>query len=89
MEFIIEGIFEFIIEICFDVSSEKKFSRWIRYPLIIILILIFAAITGLFVYAGMDSLDDRPLMSVICFAVALFIVIGTFIKFRKVYGKNK
>lgn len=88
MNEIIEELIGFIIDIFFDASSEKTISRWIRYPIILILILFYAGITGFFVYSGINSLKTRPLISVLCFGVALYIVIDTVRKFIRIYGEK-
>lgn len=89
MEFIIEEILCFLLESSIDASADKRKSKWIRYPLIAVVMLFFAAVIGVIVFAGVISLKENVLMSVFCFAIAAVIVVGAVIKFRKVYGRMK
>jgi len=44
MEFLIEELLNLIFEGSIEISSNKKVSKWIRYPLIVIIILFFSVI---------------------------------------------
>lgn len=56
MDFVFEFIFELILDLLFEGSMDtvknKRISKWVRYPLAILLILICLAVLGLIGLAG-------------------------------------
>ena len=51
MDDVIEFILELILEGTIEISSNKKVPKWIRYPLIALIVLIFAIVTfGLIIF---------------------------------------
>lgn len=50
MEFLIELLIDLIIEGSIEISSNKKMNKWVRYSLIILIVLFFTVIImGLFI----------------------------------------
>ena len=51
-----ELLFEFLIELIFEgsieVAKNKKISRWIRYPLILIILLFIISVISLILFLG-------------------------------------
>lgn len=44
MDFILEFLLELVVEGGMEASGNRKLSRWIRYPLMILTILFFAPV---------------------------------------------
>lgn len=58
-----------------EISSNKKISKWIRYPLILFIILFFSiVIIGLFVL-GLIILKENILFGLFIIVLSLFMLI--------------
>lgn len=88
MEYIIEAILDLILEGSMEISSNKKISKWIRYPLILFIILFYSiVIIGLFIL-GLMILKENILFGFFIIVLSLFMLIGSIVKFKKIYGKK-
>lgn len=89
MELIFEFIFELIFELLFDgavtASRNKKISKWIRYPLIILIASLFLGVVGLLIFLGFKLYPSNRLAGLIFIFLGIFFLIASMIKFRKYY----
>ena len=84
-EIIIDLFFEGSLEIC----SNKKISKWIRYPLLIILTLsIIILILGLLIL-GISLFKENIIISLILIVCSILLIIGSIIKFKNLYNERK
>ena len=89
MDIIFEFLGEFLLEGTIEVSKSKKVSKWIRYPLIALIVLFFTlVIVGIFAL-GIIALKENLLLSVILILLSLFMVVAGILKFRKTYIDKK
>lgn len=85
MEFIVELVLDLFVEGGIEVSSNKKISKWVRYPIAAILILFFSSIIFGLIFAGILSLKNSLVGGILIIVVGL-LMLGTCIyKFRKTY----
>lgn len=94
MELIFEFILELFLEGGIEISKNKRISRWIRYPILVIIILFFATVIFGILFLGLMLLPKNILVSLFMLGIGLFMLIGTILKFKKVYleglnDKNK
>ena len=89
MEFIFEFLIELIFEIGYEASQSKKVPKWLRYILSIIIFLFFGGLFTLILVIGLSSLKKEPAISIIMIALDLFLIIGSVIKFKNTYKKAK
>ncbi len=90
MEYFFEFLLELILEGSIEVSKCKKLPKWVRYPLIILIILFFLFVIGSLVLAGVLALKENLLGGIFILAVGLFLLIMSGVKFKEVYlKKNK
>ena len=87
-------LFEFIVELIFEgsieISSNKKISKWIRYPLIVFIVLAFIAIIALCIIVGVKAMHSNKIVRLFLILIGIFLLIGSIWKFRKLYlTKNK
>lgn len=83
MDDLIEFVLELILEGTIEISSNKKVSKWIRYPLIILLTILFSiVIIGIFML-GVSIYKENILLSLILIGVSIFMLITIIIKFQK------
>ncbi len=52
MELLLEIIFELIVEGSAEVAKNRKISKWIRYPIVVLISLFIIAIIGLLTFIG-------------------------------------
>jgi len=72
-----------------EISSNKKVSKWIRYPLIVIIILFFSVIIFGLLILGIAIMEDNMLAGILIVLLSLILLVGCIIKFRKIYFNKK
>lgn len=65
MDFIIELILELAIEGSLAIGTNKKISRWIRYPLLFLLAIFYICILGVIAVAGIKILDSNFILGIV------------------------
>ena len=89
MDFIIELVIELLLEGSIEISSNKRVSRWIRYPLIVFIVTLFAGIILLMLYLSFSILNKNVLVVILILIISLFMLISAIIKFKKLYLEKK
>ena len=89
MEILFEILFDLALEGSVEVSSNKRVSKWIHYPLIAVIVLFYAAVVGLLLWVGVSMLDESVLGGVLMLGIAVFVLIMSVLAFRKVYLSKK
>ena len=82
MKFIIELILELLLEGSIEVSSNRKVSKWIRYPLIIFITTIFSGVILLIIFLGLSLLNDWFLAGIIFLIIGIVMFVSAVIKFK-------
>lgn len=85
MDIVLEFFLELIVDGGIEASGNKKLSRWIRYPLIALVVLFFGAVIAMMFYLAFGLSSDEPVASVIFSLLGLFFLVGTVLKLRKLY----
>ncbi len=85
MDILFEIIFEIIFEGSLEISSNRRISKWIRYPLIVLLAVFFLAVIGLFFWLGIKMFDENIFIALFFIAIGLLLLIMSIVKFRKKY----
>lgn len=89
MDDLLEFIFEVLLELGEDASSNKKISKWIRYPILIIILIFYIGVVGITLFVGLSSLKENKFLGIILILLSLFFVIGLYIKIKKLYTNKK
>ena len=89
MEFIFGAIFELILEGGITVGKNKKYSKWIRYPLLLLAGIVYVGFIALLVFVGFLVLGDGLWRAIVVWVFALAFIIGTICAFRKEYKGYK
>lgn len=89
MEFILEFILELFVEGGMEVSSNKKISKWIRYPILFLLILFFSIVIFGLLFLGIMVLKRNILDGLLFILISIVLLIGSILKFRQIYVKRK
>ena len=89
MELLIELIMELAFEGTMELSTSRKVPDWIRYPLIVLIGLFFAAFIGLMLLIGLLFLQEAWYVGILFLAMGIFFAYMTIRKFRRVYILKK
>ena len=100
IEFILECIIEFVIEligglsgIIFEggktVAANKKHSKWIRYPVLLLAGVIYLGIIAFFVLVGFHVLADGLWRAIVMWFFGFAFIVVTIWSFRTEYIKRK
>ena len=90
MDFIIELIFEILFDGLLEISKSNRVPKFIRYPLIIIILLFFILVIGFIFIASILAFKENKLAVLLLIIIDLFLIIGTISKLKKEYfAKNK
>ena len=85
MDFIFELILDLFLEGGMEVVSNKKISRFIRYPILTIIILFFLVVIFGIMYLGIVLLNDSLLGGLFFIIISLLLLVACIYKFRQVY----
>lgn len=85
MDFIIELIFEFLFDGMLETSKSNKVPKFIRYPLIVIILLFFVLVIGFIFIVSILAFKESIIAGILLIIIDLFLIIGTISKFRKEY----
>ena len=82
MNFILEIIFDLVLESSMEISKDKKIKKWIRYPLAVLLSLFIIAVIGTIFFVGIMFILDEEIN--IKLAGILFIVFDMILIFSAI-----
>ncbi len=89
MDFIIELIFEFLFDGMIETSKSNKVPKFIRYPLIVIILLFFVLVIGFIFIVSILAFKESIIAGILLIIIDLFLFVGSIYKFRKEYfSKN-
>lgn len=82
VDFIVEFIAELLFEGCIETSKNKKVSKWIRYPIIVILSIVILAIIVLLGFVGVIMILSKEQYSLyggllVILLDVVFVIYGT------------
>ena len=90
MDFIFELVFELLFEGGMEVTSNRKISKWVRYPLLALFALVFIGIIGLIIFMGISSLKNSIIGGIFIIGLGVFFLVASILKFRQfcIYEKS-
>ena len=89
MEILMEVLFELIFEGGYELSKSKKIPKWIRYPLIGLILLGFILIFLLIVFVGILIWNENMWVGLLMFGIGLFFLCSGVKEFKKFYFEKK
>lgn len=84
MDFILELIGELILEGVMEVGTNKKINKWIRYPILALIIFLFGCVIFGIVLLGVITFKQNIFMGIMVISLGLFMMLGIVIKVRKI-----
>jgi len=85
MELLIEILLELIFEGTFELSSNKKVPKWVRYPLIAIIVLFFAIVIFGLLIIGIRILNENIFIGIVLILISLILLIRAIKEFKNKY----
>ena len=82
MEFVFEIIGTFIFELIFEVGFNKKISKWIRYPVLLIFISLYLLLTGGIIFLGIKTLKNEIIGGVMVIGLGIALFVGVILAFK-------
>ena len=89
MDLLFEIIMELFLEGSIEINSNERVSKWIRYPILVMLILFFTIITSGMLILGIYFIKENIVMSIILIICSLLLLMGSIIKLKSVYRTRK
>lgn len=89
MDFIFELLLELITEETVELSKNRKVPKCIRCLLIVIIVLFFAGIIGITLFAAFVTIKENLILGIILIAASLLMLVMGIVKFRKTYLMRK
>ena len=89
MGLLIELLIDLILEGSIEISKDERAPKWIRYPLIAIITLVFLVVTFGLIILGIFSLKDNLYIGLFFIIIGFILLISGIIKFTKKYIKRK
>ncbi len=88
MELLVELLLDLLIDGGIEISKNKKISKWIRYPLMIIISLFIIGVIGLVFFVGLLIYKEEEIIGVIFFIIGIVLIISFIWKMRNEYLEN-
>lgn len=88
MEILFDIIFELLIEGGQEICANKKISKWIRYPILFVLILFFSIVIFGIIFAGICIIKSSIGAGLILIVIGLMMLVWFINGFRKQYVKK-
>lgn len=83
MEIVFEILGEFIFEVLFYTGTDRKISKWVRYPILFIVLVFFlTVILGIFALA-VSTIEKNAIISIVLIIIDALISIGIIKKVLK------
>lgn len=86
MEFIFEFLAELILEGTIEINKNTKVPKIIRYPLILLIILLFLTVSLLIFFTGVLAYQKiNKTCGILLIIIGIIFLIASVIKFKKIY----
>ena len=89
MDFILELVLSLLVEGSFELTKSRKIPKIIRVALAVFLIGFYGALVGLMIVIGVKMLNRDIKVSIVFFAVALFLIVSIAVILRRNYKKTE
>lgn len=85
MEYIIELLVELLLDGKFEITDKKSTPKWLKYPLILIILFIILGIIAIIILTGILTTKEIPLLGILLIIIGLTFLIYSIIKFKHIY----
>lgn len=85
MELLVEFVLSIVLEGCMEAGKSSKIPKYVRYPLLVIVVLFFTAVIGVTFFAGSLAIQKNIVAGIALFLLGLFMLTACIVKFKKEY----
>lgn len=89
MDELFEALLELLFDLMLEISSNSKISKWIRYPLILIITLIFIIVIFGLMIIGLDLLKENIYIGSFLVLISIVLLISAILNYKKIYLENR
>lgn len=89
LEFLLDILTELLAEGSLELGSDPKVSKWIRYPILGLILLLIIAVTGGLLFLGIVMLRKDLLSGLLFLSVGILFLIGFFVTVRRFLRRNR
>lgn len=89
MEDLFELVLDLIIEGTEELSSNRRVTKWIRYPLIFIISAMALGIIILIIWLGISIIKKNLIVGIMCICLGVFMLLGCIRKFIRRYLQRR
>ena len=89
MELILVFVLGIVGAVLAQLSANRGVSRWIRYPLVVLICMIFVSGIAMVVYFAVTLYTEEPFVSVMLWLFALFLLVGAMAYIRNLYYEKQ
>jgi len=89
MDDVIEIILDLLLEGGMEIASNNKISKWIRYPIIFLISIVFIFVILLIMYFGYIILKNNRFIGLLVIILGIIMFILSIKKFKKMYFSKK
>ncbi len=89
MDLIIEFVVELALEGVMEVGTNKKVPKWLRYPALILILLIYTILIGGLLLIGINLLKTKLLGGIVIILIDIILLLLTIYTFIKKIKEKK
>ena len=89
MEFLIDLIGEIIVEGLFELATNRKINKFIRYPLLALFIMLYLGMLLLLILLGISYYKENNFVAFILWGLALGLLIISVLGIRKKMNESE
>lgn len=89
MDLIFEFLAELILEGSIELGLNKKTPKWLRYPLLLFITLVYGFVLFIIFFCAIKSFKENILISLLLILFGLFFIIMTIYQVTKRLKKEK
>lgn len=84
-EILFEIIGDLFLEGALEIAADKKISKWVRYPIALLIILFFTVVIGGLIVLGLMIFDENAEAGFLFVALGTVLMVLAIVQFRKAY----
>lgn len=94
IEFIVEVVLDILFEGSMELSVNKKMPKWLRRLALLVLLIVFGGIIGIFLYISYEALQEGDTVAsmvglIVAIGLGICFIWGFISKYREINQKNK
>lgn len=89
MDLLVEFVFDLVFELSEEAVKSKRLSKWIRYPLLVLISLLYIFVILIILLVGITMLKEMALAGILFIIFDIAMIYLTVKKFKNEYLNRK